>query len=313
MRRVCRPGRASSRSRESDYGGVRLVPRGAASSTGWLEVYVQVGAANDAEPDAGRRLLSWARAAGFADVIAGVEHLVLRDAPTDRAWWGGLWADRIVESDLARQAVERGFATAAELDAIAAGWRRWAEHGRRLVQRPARRDPGPRPERPPQTWTPDLVAEPRTGEQLELVAGPEAARVVVVGRPVVAEQPHRLVRRGDHLRAVRRLDRRGTTQPARGPTDRPAPPSPGRACRPSGRWCCSSGGLHVGGDGRVELAQPGPLLVAVRPLLDGVAQVVQLDAAVVGARSTRRPARGRARRATSAAAGRRARPPSRRG
>ena len=47
--------------------------------------------------------------------------------PTDRAWWGGLWADRVVGSDLARQAVERGVATAGELTAIAAGWRRWAE------------------------------------------------------------------------------------------------------------------------------------------------------------------------------------------
>ena len=63
----------------------------------------------------------------------------------------------------------------------------------------------------------------------------------------------------------------------------------------------------------VELPQPGPLLVALRPLLDGVPQVVQLDAAVVRARSTRRAARGRARRATSAAAGRRAPRPCRRG
>ena len=46
---------------------------------------------------------------------------------------------------LARQAVERGFATAAELAAIAAGWRRWADARRRLVQRAARRDPRHRP------------------------------------------------------------------------------------------------------------------------------------------------------------------------
>ena len=46
----------------------------------------------------------------------------------DRAWWGGLWADRIVDSDLARQAVDRGIATPDELTSLADGWRRWAAH-----------------------------------------------------------------------------------------------------------------------------------------------------------------------------------------
>ena len=43
----------------------------------------------------------------------------------------------------------------------------------------------------------------------------------------------------------------------------------------------SSGVLHLGRDRRVELAQPGALLVAAGPLHDGLAQVVQLHAAVV--------------------------------
>ncbi|HEX3828103.1 MAG TPA: SAM-dependent methyltransferase, partial [Sporichthyaceae bacterium] len=48
--------------------------------------------------------------------------------PEDRAWWGGMWADRIVNSALARQAVEAGWAAAPDLDRIAAAWRAWAEH-----------------------------------------------------------------------------------------------------------------------------------------------------------------------------------------
>ena len=78
------------------------------------------------EPDAGRRLLSWAQEAGLSDVTASSSTWCY-STPIDRAWWGGLWADRIVDSDVARQAVERDIATASELDAIAAGWRRWAE------------------------------------------------------------------------------------------------------------------------------------------------------------------------------------------
>ena len=48
--------------------------------------------------------------------------------PEDRAWWGGLWAERVVHSDLAAQLVGRGFATTRELTRIADGWSRWAEH-----------------------------------------------------------------------------------------------------------------------------------------------------------------------------------------
>ena len=48
--------------------------------------------------------------------------------PDDRAWWGGLWADRMTDSAIARQAVTEGLATEEELREIAEGWRRWAAH-----------------------------------------------------------------------------------------------------------------------------------------------------------------------------------------
>ena len=41
---------------------------------------------------------------------------------------GGLWADRMTESAIARQAVSEGLATETELHEIAQGWRRWAAH-----------------------------------------------------------------------------------------------------------------------------------------------------------------------------------------
>ena len=125
MGRVCRPG-GTVAARESDYGAFTWVPR-VPELDRWLELYRQVARSNEAEPDAGRRLLSWARAAGLVDVTAGSSTWCF-STPTDRAWWGGLWADRIVGSDLARQAVDRGLATAAELAAIGDGWRVWAAH-----------------------------------------------------------------------------------------------------------------------------------------------------------------------------------------
>lgn len=125
MRRVCRPGGVVA-ARDSDYSAFTWFPASPELDR-WLEVYLQVARSNDAEPDAGRRLLSWAHAAGLTEVTAGSSTWCY-STPMDRAWWGGLWADRIVDSAVARQAVERGFATEAELDAISAGWRRWASH-----------------------------------------------------------------------------------------------------------------------------------------------------------------------------------------
>jgi SAM-dependent methyltransferase len=123
MRRVCRPGGVVA-VRDSDYGAFAWHPA-VPELDRWLEVYVAVARSNSAEPHAGRRLLSWAHAAAFTDVVAGSSTWCYA-GPEERAWWGGLWADRTTTSDLARQAVARGIATPGELEQVAAGWRHWA-------------------------------------------------------------------------------------------------------------------------------------------------------------------------------------------
>ena len=47
--------------------------------------------------------------------------------PRVRAWWGGLWADRVRYSRFAEQAVEYGLSDADELQAIAEAFLRWAD------------------------------------------------------------------------------------------------------------------------------------------------------------------------------------------
>ena len=124
MRRVCRPGGVVA-ARDGDYGGFRWFPEVPALDD-WLVAYERLATANGGAPDGGRRLLSWARAAGFADTdITATASAWCFATPQDREWWGGLWADRTVRSESARQNVERGFATAAELERIAAGWHEW--------------------------------------------------------------------------------------------------------------------------------------------------------------------------------------------
>jgi ubiquinone/menaquinone biosynthesis C-methylase UbiE len=125
MKRACKPGGLVA-ARDSDYGAFRWYPDEPAIDR-WLALYRTIACHNAGEPDAGRFLLAWAHAAGFADVRPGASVWCFATAE-DRAWWGGLWADRMTDSAIARQAVADGFATEDELRDIAAGWRRWAAH-----------------------------------------------------------------------------------------------------------------------------------------------------------------------------------------
>jgi SAM-dependent methyltransferase len=123
MRRVCRPGGIVA-ARDSDYAAFAWYPAVPALDD-WLRLYRDAARANGGEPDAARRLLSWARAAGFTGITSTASTWCFA-TPADRRWWGELWARRITESDLARQLVASGSATPADLDRIADGWRAWA-------------------------------------------------------------------------------------------------------------------------------------------------------------------------------------------
>jgi len=124
LRRVLRPG-GTLAVRDSDYAGFVWAPRDPMLDR-WNELYHAITAHNGGEADAGRFLLGWVQQAGFRDVDAGSSTWTFAD-PGTRAWWGGLWADRVEQSGFGRQAVDYGLSDAAELAAIAAAWRRWAE------------------------------------------------------------------------------------------------------------------------------------------------------------------------------------------
>ncbi|MFF8605971.1 methyltransferase domain-containing protein [Streptomyces sp. NPDC015346] len=125
MRRVCRPGGVVA-ARDSDYGAFTWYPESQAL-TAWQELYQRVARANGGEPDAGRRLFSWARRAGFTDITTTAATWCFATAE-ERAWWSGLWADRTTESVYARLAVDGGHAGPEKLAAVAAAWREWGRH-----------------------------------------------------------------------------------------------------------------------------------------------------------------------------------------
>lgn len=123
MARVCAPGGIVA-VRDSDHEAWGWYPELPELSE-WLDLYLRVARSDGGEPAAGRRLLSWAREAGFSEVSATSSTWCFA-SEADRSWWGGMWADRITGSAVGEKAVARGFATPAGLDRIAAGWRAWA-------------------------------------------------------------------------------------------------------------------------------------------------------------------------------------------
>jgi SAM-dependent methyltransferase len=126
MGRLARPGGIVA-ARDSDYTSFLWTPADPRLDR-WREIYMAVSDRNGAAGDAGRWLLRWALDAGFteADVTYSTSTWTFA-TPADRAWWGDLWAERTVASSLAEQAVAYGFATRAELQAVAGGFRDWAK------------------------------------------------------------------------------------------------------------------------------------------------------------------------------------------
>jgi hypothetical protein len=123
MRRVTKPGGVVA-VRDSDYAAFTWFPQ-LPELDEWLALYERVARGNGGEPDAGRRLLSWAHAAGFTEVTATSSTWCFA-TPDDRGWWGGMWAARVLESDLARTALSTGAAHQSDLQRISDGWARWA-------------------------------------------------------------------------------------------------------------------------------------------------------------------------------------------
>ena len=123
MYRVTKPGGLIA-ARDGDYGAMVWYPASPALHD-WQALYRTVARGNGGEPDAGRQLHAWARAAGLDNVTVSTSTWTYA-TPEDRAWWGGLWADRTVKSSYAASATGGGHATIGDLARIADGWRAWA-------------------------------------------------------------------------------------------------------------------------------------------------------------------------------------------
>ena len=125
MRRVCRPGGVVA-ARDSDYAAFTWYPMLPALDE-WLALYRRVARAQ-------RRR---ARRRPAAAVLGAGGRVPRRDrprsstwcfaTPEDRAWWGGMWADRVLQSAMAAAGRrDRLRDREPTCTGIADGWRAWA-------------------------------------------------------------------------------------------------------------------------------------------------------------------------------------------
>ena len=102
--------------RDADYGTMTHHPHDPVLDD-WLARYHETARRNGGEPDAGRRLTEWVRAAGFDHIHASASTW-LYATPAARASWAELWAGRSL------QGASRG----EDAEKINEAFQRWAAH-----------------------------------------------------------------------------------------------------------------------------------------------------------------------------------------
>ena len=110
--------------REVDWGTFAVHPE----TDGLREfrrIYDAVAVGNGGNPRAGRHLLRWFNEVdGLSDVRVTTSTWSFFDG-AGKEWWANQWSERVLESNIARGALEMGIATAAELQEVADAWQRW--------------------------------------------------------------------------------------------------------------------------------------------------------------------------------------------
>ncbi|MGO1166171.1 MAG: methyltransferase domain-containing protein [Janibacter sp.] len=122
LARVTRPGGLVA-ARDADYEAMTWAPA-QSGLTLWVELYRAAARAAGGEPDAGRHLLGWSRAAGLADVTASASVWCFADVES-RQWWGGQWQRRAVESTFHDEVLAQGLGDEGDIADVVEGWRQW--------------------------------------------------------------------------------------------------------------------------------------------------------------------------------------------
>lgn len=124
MARVARPGGLVA-VRDADYGAMTWAPSHP-GLTRWLDLYRAAARGAGGEPDAGRHLLGWCHEAGLSDATAGASVWCYADDEA-RAWWGGQWQRRALESGFHDEVHAQRLGDEAAIADVVDGWRAWTD------------------------------------------------------------------------------------------------------------------------------------------------------------------------------------------
>jgi ubiquinone/menaquinone biosynthesis C-methylase UbiE len=122
MRRLLKPAGVIG-VRDVDWGSATFYPENEGMRR-FLALYYELARRNGGEPNAGRYLRRWVRAAGFARSRVTTSATSYADPAATREW-ARTYAERTLHSNLADKALAYGIATRADLEGMAAGWRAW--------------------------------------------------------------------------------------------------------------------------------------------------------------------------------------------
>lgn len=124
-RRVTKPGGILA-CRESDFDSATHYPE-IKEITNFKDAYIKTARSRGGEPNGGRHLIAWARKSGVdRSCITPTASVWCYSSPEERAHWGDMWVDRLLNSSLPKNAIEAGFASQDDIDHFVHGWRKWA-------------------------------------------------------------------------------------------------------------------------------------------------------------------------------------------
>jgi len=126
MRRVTKDGGIVA-ARSVDFASMTWFPENE-GMTDWLALHLRIARSLNGDPTAGRQLLSWALKALFPKAnVTSTASTWCYNTSEERAWWSGLWSERILASSFATNAVEKGLASDEELRRMSEAWKTWGE------------------------------------------------------------------------------------------------------------------------------------------------------------------------------------------
>jgi ubiquinone/menaquinone biosynthesis C-methylase UbiE len=125
MLRVVRPGGLVA-VRDVDWGTATYWPPDPWIDR-FIETHMKTWYRNGGEPRMGRELRALFNAAGVRDLQVSAA-VWCYTTPADTADWGDSYAERLLTSPMGERAIEYGFASRADIEAMAAAFRAWAVH-----------------------------------------------------------------------------------------------------------------------------------------------------------------------------------------